>query len=286
MTHLDYLKEQNIEFPNIGTLNASTVQERYFKIHYPEFREYVIEHTLQYSWSERLYMIYNNINKRPKCPVCGNECNFWNIKTGYSTHCSRKCISKSQLTKIKKEEKCLAKWGVKNPMQSKEIQNKIKQTNLERYGVEYALQSNDVKQKSKNTCLKKYGVEYISQSEEFKNICKQNSIERYGVDHPMKSDIVKQNVRKLHKEKYGVEYITQRPEVIKKVADKLRSNHLDRDDSLIGFTEDYNLIVKCPHQNCNKCNEKYFIIPGGIYHDRKRISTELCTRLLPIKPLI
>ena len=118
-------------------------------------------------------MIYHNINKRPLCPSCGNECHFFNIKVGYGLHCSRKCISKSNLTKLKKEQSSLKKWGVKNPMQSKEIQDKIKQTNLKKYGVEYAIQNEDVKRKSKETCLEKYGVEYISQSKEFKEILEQ-----------------------------------------------------------------------------------------------------------------
>ena len=309
MTHLEKLKELKIDFPDIEALNASTVQERYFKLHYCNLHKYIIDNTPEYKWPERVYMIYHNIDKRPLCPSCGNECHFFNIKVGYGLHCSRKCISKSNLTKIKKEQSSLKKWGVKNPMQSKEIQDKIKQTNLEKYGVEnvyqskeiqdkikqtnlekygveYALQNDDVKRKLKETCLEKYGVEYISQSKEFKEICKQNSLEKYGVDHPMKSNVIKQNVRKIHKGKYGVEYISQRPDVIKKIAASLRKNHMDKDPNIIGYTDDYQLIIKCPHCDCNKCDKKYFIIPGGIYHDRKRINAELCTNIMPINPLI
>ena len=309
MTHLEKLKELKIEFPDIETLNASTVQERYFKLHYYDLYKYIINNTPEYKWTERLYMIYHNIDKRPLCPSCGNECHFFNIKVGYGLHCSRKCISKSNLTKLKKEQSSIQKWGVKNPMQSKEIQDKIKQTNLEKYGVEnvyqskeiqdkikqtnlekygveYALQNKDVQIKLKETCLKKYGVEYISQSKEFKEICKLNSLEKYGVEHPMKSDVVKQNVRKIHKEKYGVEYVSQRTDVAKKTADSLRKNHMEKDANIIGYTDDYQLIIKCPHCDCKKCDKKYFITPVGIYHDRKQINAEICTHLLPIKSLI
>ena len=306
MTHLEKLKELNIEFPDITTLNASTVQERYFKLHYIEFYEYVIKNTPDYKWPERLYMIYHNMHERPKCCACGDECKFTNIKVGYGKHCSRKCISKSIETKAKKEQTSILKWGVKNPMQSeciKEkikqtnierygvecvyqsecIKEKIKQTNIERYGVEHALQNNDIKQKLKNTCLDRYGVEYISQSTEFKNICKQNSIKRYGVDHPMKSEDVKTNARKLHKEKYGVEYISQRPEVIKKTIESLRKNHMNKDSNIIGYTDDGQLIIKCQNNKCNKCKEKYFTTPCGIYYDRLRFGAEICTNILPVK---
>ena len=41
-------------------------------------------------------------------------------------------------------------------------------------------------------------------------------------------------------------------------------------------------IVKCPHPNCIKCNEKYFGIPISRYSGRIGDKTELCTKLLPI----
>ena len=83
MTHLEKLKELKIDFPDIDSLNASTVQERYFKLHYLDLHKYILNNTPEYKWTERLYMIYHNINKRPLCPSCGNECHFFNFKVGY-----------------------------------------------------------------------------------------------------------------------------------------------------------------------------------------------------------
>ena len=309
MNNLKRLEELKIEYPNLKELNSSTCQERYFKIHFPELHAYIIENTIHTIWKERLYMFYNDLTERPKCLVCGNECTFFNIKTGYSLYCSRKCTSKSNLTKSKKEENAIKKWGVRNPAQSEVVKNKIKATNIEKYGVEcvyqsevvknkikatniekygveYSLQCPEVRYKIKQTCKEKYGVEYVSQSKEFKDICKANSIEKYGAEHPLKSEVVKQIARQKHKEKYGVEYVSQRPEVITKIVNSLRKNHMVRDENIIGFTEDGQQIIKCPHSECNKCLEKYFITPGGIYYDRKRINAEVCTRLLPIKSLI
>lgn len=54
-----------------------------------------------------------------------------------------------------------------NPFSKPEIQEKIKQTNLEKYGTEWQTQSDNFKEKTKRTCIEKYGVEYASQSENF-----------------------------------------------------------------------------------------------------------------------
>ena len=44
----------------------------------------------------------------------------------------------------KREETCMQKYGVKNPVQNKEIWDKIKQTNKERYGVEFPNQNREI----------------------------------------------------------------------------------------------------------------------------------------------
>ena len=68
-------------------------------------------------------------------------------------------------------------------MKSKEIQNKIKQTNLDKYGKEYYFQTNDKKQKSKETCIEKYGEEYYVQTQDFKNKSTKTWLQNYGVKH-------------------------------------------------------------------------------------------------------
>ena len=51
-------------------------------------------------------------------------------------------------------------------MQSKIIQEKVRQTNIERYGVPCVLSSEIIREKIKQTCLKRYGVENPSQHPE------------------------------------------------------------------------------------------------------------------------
>ena len=53
---------------------------------------------------------------------------------------------------------------------SKEVQGRIKQTNLERYGCEYLMQNKEVQKKYKQTCLEKYGYSHPFQFEKVKQI--------------------------------------------------------------------------------------------------------------------
>ncbi len=63
----------------------------------------------------------------------------------------------------KQEEISLKEHGCKNPLQRKEVKEKIKQTNLKRYGVECPLKNAKIKDKIKQTNLKRYGVEHSAQ---------------------------------------------------------------------------------------------------------------------------
>jgi hypothetical protein len=98
----------------------------------------------------------------------------------------------------------------------KEIKSKI--TNVERYGCEYGLQSKEIQNKSKDTCMKKYGVDniskvdYIKESRKdnfkninFKNKSKDTWMEKYGVDNPSKSDIIKDKKIITTMKNWGVE---------------------------------------------------------------------------------
>jgi len=151
---------------------------------------------------------------------------------------------KKSVAPLRKKEKtkqtCLEKYGVENPAQSKEIQNKIKktnfekygvecyletgdfkkkcvQTNLEKYNVEYSLQSPEIKKKIKKTNLKKYGTEYPAQSKEIQNKIKQTNLEKYGVICSLENKNIKEKIKKTNLEKYGVEYPAQSETIYNKI---------------------------------------------------------------------
>lgn len=79
------------------------------------------------------------------------------------------------------EEASLKKYGTKNPAQSKEVQNKMKNTCKERYGTENIFASEVGKQKIKESNLEKYGCENPQQNKKIKERTKETLIKKYGV---------------------------------------------------------------------------------------------------------
>lgn len=188
---------------------------------------------------------------RPKsvCIVCGKEF-IGNKKT-----CSNECLhiqhSKNNAFRRSDIKEKIAntnmdRYGVKNPMQSKIIQDKVKNTAfkkygrncnvdvdkskitmLNKYGVEHALQSDVFKKKVKETIartgksghfhspewnqamLKKYGTTTPYKNDDIKNKGINTLIERYGVKSPMKLDWVKDKSKQTCLSRYGVEYSFQ-----------------------------------------------------------------------------
>ena len=116
---------------------------------------------------------------------------------------------------IKMQQSIKNKYGEKGIFGNKDVQSKIKKTNLEKYGgVGFA--SAELANKVKKTCLEKYGnkiytqsQEYQSRHEEILNKTKQTCLEKYGVENPSKSQTVQNKVRQTCLERYGSEYYSQ-----------------------------------------------------------------------------
>jgi hypothetical protein len=56
------------------------------------------------------------------------------------------------------KDKMQEKYGVDNPIQSEEVQNKLKEINQEKYGVDYAFSSKEVQEKIKQIKQEKYRI--------------------------------------------------------------------------------------------------------------------------------
>lgn len=140
-----------------------------------------------------------------------------NFKDNNGKHICRKCNLKN-----------------KNPMKSKEVQEKVKKTCEERYGgmpmnskerIEERKQlfkneeyKNKFIEKRKKTSMQKYGVEHPMHLESTKNKQKQSMQEKYGVDHPYQSKEILAKMKENNLKKYGVENVAQLPEVQIKMA--------------------------------------------------------------------
>ena len=169
-----------------------------------------------YTNKESIFRIINNIQKRPICKYCGNSVKYIGNayldkidKTinGYRQYCSFECSCKDINRYKKIENTCLQKYGVKNPFQNKEIQEKAKNTCLQKYGVTNSFKCKKIQEKAQQTCLQKYGVKNPFQAISIKNKIKQNNIKKYGVEYVLQSPVIKNKIRNTCIQKYGVDHI-------------------------------------------------------------------------------
>ena len=132
--------------------------------------------------------------------------------------------------------------------------------------------------KAQQTCLEKYGVKNPSQSKEIQKKKEETCLKNHGV----KSGLLTESRQISMINKYGVDNPSVVPELQEKKNETWRVNFLKKHQIHIGFIENGDWICKCPHKECNKCDEKQFIIPQQIFNDRRRNQSEICTKLLPI----
>lgn len=286
--------------PNFENSCSATLQERYSRINYPEFHEYLKNHyPKELIWGERIYWYLHNLTDYPVCPECGSRVKFRNSKQGYYTFCSNRCQGKSPVTIEKKRQTSLKHYGVYTPMHDELVRERQRQTCRERYGVDNIRKSEIGKIRIKETMRTKYGVDYPMQSEEVREKSRNTLQQKYGVDHNSKRESDKQRKRDLFQdpnyinkirtsyrktclERYGVECANQAPEVRERMTETMRKHYLEEHDNILGYTEEGYWKVKCPHPECNQCQEKWFISSSGTMGNRYRTGREVCTRILPI----
>lgn len=103
------------------------------------------------------------------------------------------------------EEKWLTRYGVNNPRKSIEIQNKIKQTFIDRYGTDNPMKSIKIRDRAKDTMVNRYGFESALQIPHIKERYTQTVHSRYGVDNPLQSVIIRDKIKQTNILKYGVD---------------------------------------------------------------------------------
>lgn len=198
--------------------------------------------------SQLIWHIMNDVKEIPKCPICGNECEFKSYGIGYKKTCSPKCndiykVKVSQESNLKKygvksslsrkevREKCektnLERHGYTNPFNSKEVQDQIKKTNLEKYGYEVSSKAPEVKERMRQTNQERRGVDAPLQSKESMDKLKSTNMERYGTEYTLSNPIVRKKGQETSLEKYGTEWPQQSPEVIAKAAETRKDNFYD-----------------------------------------------------------
>ena len=146
------------------------------------------------------YIVQNNLDDIPSCPICGNRIkNF----VRNCTYCSPKCAQSDKAVQEKKIRTNIERYGVKQASMLSSVQEKQKQTNLKKYGCEYSGQAEEVKAKTRQTNLEKYGCACSLCNSEIN----QKRIEtwkiKYSTDNPLKSDAVRAKIQKTMHDRYG-----------------------------------------------------------------------------------
>lgn len=145
--------------------------------------------------SQLYYDTYIKINNEGICKICGKSTAFMGLTKGYRIYCSKKCASNDFEVIKRTQQTCIDKYGVSNPLNTKEAQEKAKNTCVERYGVICPLSAPIVREKIKATNREKYGNDNVLVSKYGKEKSKQTLQNKYGVDNAI---FIKGNLEKVN----------------------------------------------------------------------------------------
>ena len=176
-------------------------------------------------WMENKKRAYwfakNGLYEGKKCKACGKLLTYNQVRYSHE-YCSDKCALNHSDVQENYKRKCLAKYGVTNPMKIDEVMRRQRNAMLVKYGVENPSQVEEFKEKRKQTNLERFGSEYYLGSNDCREKTKATSLEKYGVEHPMKSDAVKSRLKKVFVDKYGVDNPSKNNDVRKKIGENTR----------------------------------------------------------------
>ena len=100
----------------------------------------------------------------------------YQAKTGYVHHWANPEVQ------AKSRSTWAAKYGedVNRPLQAKEVQERLKQTNIDKYGVDNPLKAKEIREKIRQTNLDRYGYENVASNPEIRAKMEETNRQRYG----------------------------------------------------------------------------------------------------------
>ena len=122
-----------------------------------------------------------------------------------------------QKSRQKLEETNLRKYGVRRPLQNKDIRNKYKKTCEEIYGADNPLKNKAVQEKMKANNLEKYGVEFIVLMDGFREKSRESCMEKFGCPVSSQAEEVKEKTRLTNVEKFGCSCPMTNPDIHEKI---------------------------------------------------------------------
>lgn len=201
------------------------ILQKYLEINITKNFNYYIEKGYEIS-CKGLYLIKNEdvqkgskVKEKRQCDFCGEivirtHRDWEHTKKSFGKDCCPKCAKRMTQEKIISGN--LEKYGVRYPMQFKEIRDKARKNNLEKYGVDYAIHTKENKEKRLESFKKKYnGATNPQQVKRFQEKTKQTNLKKYGPENVFANDEIKEKIKETILNKYGTENVSQ-SEIIKK----------------------------------------------------------------------
>lgn len=152
---------------------------------------------------ETAYQLYHNLTGPALCQECQKAAVFLSFKRGYTSFCSRSCVSNNKDVRAKKTLTLRNNFGPEG-LKSKEIQNKKKMTSLANYGTEHPRQNVEYVDSLKQQFLEKYGTTSPGRTEAANKKRIESNLRKYGTTNPAASKSVRNKIEKTNLEKYGV----------------------------------------------------------------------------------
>jgi hypothetical protein len=186
-------------------LRSEKLSKSYIKSNHTKLYQKIINFNSCFNdikWKQQLYNYKKNITEIPKC-YCGNSLKFIDYKKGYREFCSRKCMLNSDDIKEKRKKTNLKKYGVDNPSKSPEIRKKVEETNLKKFNAKYPLMNSDKMSESKKYFLEKYNVDNPSKLNFVQEKRQKTNKKLYGNENYFKTEDYISKTNKTKKKKYG-----------------------------------------------------------------------------------
>lgn len=205
------------------------------------------------------------------CKICGKDFIIKKVKSP-SRMINREVCYNNDCVKeyktLKTNNTNLERYGVKRPLQNKEIKNKYEETCLERYNSTSPFKNKDIQERSKVSIQKKYGVNYYMETNEFREKSKDTMIKKYGSPLVIQSDELKQKIIQTNLRKYGVKYPLQSEEIYNKTV----KTCINKYGSKIGT---YTLSKPEIQSKVRKTMIKKYGVPYYILTEKGRLKTNI-----------
>ncbi len=196
------------------------------------------------------------------CDYCGCEYVTSNAQVYRSSSHKHAC---AQCKNAKAQDVLLGKYGYTNPFNSPEVQERIRQTNIQKYGVANPAKLEDVQSKMRQTATERYGVAYPMQSDEIKSRMQQTCLEKYGVINPSSAEVCKEKRRQTMLERYGGDCPSRCPEIHQKIEDAVERKYGVRNMLLLPEVRQkaHEGMIAHNSQQCSKAQYHIYELLGG-----------------------